>query len=356
MDGVRRLLTPGPLRLLALGPLRLLAPGPLRLLAPGPLRLLALGPLRRYAPGPFRPLALGLLPLLLGAASCGGGDAPPVRAPVSASASAAAWLPSGPERSASVWAVGDGADGRRAARRVARLIAAGRPDRVLYLGDVYGPDGLEGALSTDGDAEDFRVRFAGVYGSLVPRMAPTPGNHEWGRRGEGYEPFWRRATGRMPPAWYAFDVAGWRVLSLNSEAPHDARSPQLRWLRRVLARTPGTCTLAFWHRPRFGTGRHGPQPDVQPFWDALRGHARLVVNAHDHNLQRLAPIGGITQLVAGAGGRSHHALSSDPRRRFGDDTSDGALRLRLRRGRADGAFVAVGGNVLDRFSRTCRTS
>ncbi len=253
-----------------------------------------------------------------------------------------------------MWAVGDGADDGPASRRVARLIAADSPDRVLYLGDIYGPGGITGALSADGDEEDFRLRFARVYGRLVRRMAPTPGNHEWPLRGDGYEPFWRRTTGRTPPAWYAFDIAGWQVLSLNSEAPHDAGSPQLRWLRRVLARTSGTCTLAFWHRPRFSTGRHGDQRDVEPFWAALRGHATLVVNGHDHNLQRLAPVGGITQLVAGAGGRSHHELAPDPRRRFGDDTSDGALRLQLRPGRADAAFVATSGKVLDRFSAACR--
>jgi hypothetical protein len=252
-----------------------------------------------------------------------------------------------------VWAVGDGAADDPASRRVARLIAAGSPDRVLYLGDVYGPGGIAGALSADGDAEDFRHRFERVYGSLVRRMAPTPGNHEWPLRGDGYEPFWRRTTGRTPPAWYAFDVAGWQVLSLNSEAPHDARSPQVRWLRRRLARTSGTCTLAFWHRPRFSTGGHGDQPDVEPLWAALRGRATLVVSGHDHNLQRLAPVDGITQLVAGAGGRPHHELTPDPRRRFGDDSSHGALRLHLRPGRADGAFVATDGKVLDRFSASC---
>jgi hypothetical protein len=81
-----------------------------------------------------------------------------------------------------------------------------------------------------------------------------------------------------------------------------------------------------------------------------------VVVAADDNLQRLAPVGGLTQLVAGAGGRSHHDLSPDPRRRFGDARSDGALRLQLRPGRADGAFVAIGGKVLDRFTATCSRS
>ncbi len=276
-----------------------------------------------------------------------GGDGPPVRPP------AARFLASGPQRPATVWAVGDGADGGPRSRAVAARMAAGHPDRVLYLGDVYGSGGLGGLLEADGSAADFRDHFAAVYGSLVARMAPTPGNHEWPRRGEGYEPFWHRVTGTTPPAWYAFDMAGWHILSLNSEAPHGPSSAQLRWLRATAGAWPGTCTLAFWHRPRFSAGRHGDQGDVQPFWDALRGHATLVLNGHDHDLQRFAPVAGITELVAGAGGHSSYALHRDPRRAFGDDKTDAALRLELRAGRADVAFVAADGRVLDRSSVRC---
>ena len=40
-------------------------------------------------------------------------------------------------RTATIWAVGDGADGDQRSRDVARVIARSRPDRLLYLGDVY---------------------------------------------------------------------------------------------------------------------------------------------------------------------------------------------------------------------------
>lgn len=60
-------------------------------------------------------------------------DAPPPRPTVN-QAFRSAPVPDG---SAVVWAVGDGADGSTAARRVAARIAADRPERVLYLGDVY---------------------------------------------------------------------------------------------------------------------------------------------------------------------------------------------------------------------------
>jgi hypothetical protein len=242
-----------------------------------------------------------------------------------------------------VWAVGDGADGSDAARALARRIAAGRPDRFLYLGDVY----------EHGTRQEFRTHYRTVYGRLAAITAPTPGNHDWPSHADGYDPYWRSKTGRRTPPWYAFRIGGWRVISLNSEAPHGAGSAQVRWLRARMARTAGTCTLAFWHRPLQSAGFHGDQPDVAPLWNALRGHARLVVNGHDHDLQRLRPRDGITALVAGAGGHSHYPLSDDPRVVFGDDQRYGALRLVLRRGGARLAFVSTAGKVLDRSSVAC---
>jgi len=72
-------------------------------------------------------------------------------------------------------------------------------------------------------------------------------------------------------------------------------------------------------------------------------------------MQRLHPIDAITSFVSGAGGRSHYTLDrTDRRLAFGDDRLEGALRLRLRRGAADYAFVSSAGSVLDRGTVRCR--
>jgi hypothetical protein len=142
-------------------------------------------------------------------------------------------------------------------------------------------------------------------------------------------------------------------LSLNSEAPHDENSAQMEWLRSRL-REPGNCRLAFWHRPRFSQGEHGDARDMAPVWDALRGHAALVLNGHDHGMQRFQPIDGITELIAAAGGHSLYAIGhGDPRLRFANDSAYGALRLQLRPGFAGYAFVSVRGRTLDGGSVRC---
>lgn len=265
---------------------------------------------------------------------------PPPR-PVPNAAFVSATAPRGP---AVVWAVGDGANGSAPARALARRIVVDRPARLLYLGDVY----------ERGSAADFRRGFGAVYGALAPITAPTPGNHDWPAHLDGYDPYWRGVTTQPTPPWYGFVVGGWRVLSLNSEAPLDAGSAQLRWLEAEVRRAPGTCTLAFWHRPLQSAGRHGDQADVAPLWEALRGHATLVLNGHDHDSQRLRPRDGITQLVAGAGGKSRYGVdASDRRLAFSDDSHDAALRVALKPGRAQLSFVATDGTVLDRSSAAC---
>ena len=263
------------------------------------------------------------------------------------------YVASGPPDRALLWALGDGADGGAAARSVVARMYRKRFDRVLYLGDVYGSGLISTALG-DGSATDFDRHYDALYGRFAARTAPTPGNHEWPRREDGYEPYWEKVHGRPPPAFYAFDVAGWQLLSLNSEAPHDGRSAQLRWLRTQL-RTPGTCRLAFWHRPRYNAGRHRDEPGMAPLWNALRGHATIVVSGHDHNMQRFAPVDGITQYVSGAGGHGRYGLRTDGRLAFGNDRDYGALRIELRPGRARLAFVSAGGGILDVSTARCTT-
>ncbi|MDQ3647576.1 MAG: metallophosphoesterase [Actinomycetota bacterium] len=243
-----------------------------------------------------------------------------------------------------VWAVGDGADGGREAKQVARMIRRDRPARFLYLGDVY----------ERGTASEFRRNYSPVYGALNRITAPTPGNHEWGNRRTGYLRYWRRAKGRRQPSYYRFRLAGWEILSLNSETSHGRGSRQQRWLGRAV-RKPGTCRLAFMHRPYQSAGVHGDTRSLGALWRTLRGHARLVLSGHDHDMQRLKRRDGLTQYVSGAGGRGRYPLApGDPRLAFGRDDRFGALRIELSAGGAKLEFRSVTGAVLDRSEVRCR--
>lgn len=155
------------------------------------------------------------------------------------------------------------------------------------------------------------------------------------------------------PDYYDFEVAGWQLLALNFEYRLEPGSEQVRWLESRLE-GPGNCRLAFWHRARYSARSHGDDPKVDTIWRPLVGKAAVVVNAHDHNMQRLEPQDGIAVYISGAGGHSSYNLNEkDPRLEFSNDEGDGALRIELRPGEARMSFVAVDGRVLDRSTVTC---
>jgi hypothetical protein len=287
-------------------------------------------------------IATTVLVVTAAAAGCGGGSEQPVAAGSPSSGSdAQPFVPDGPSASAIVWAVGDG-DASSAGHAVARLVARGSPDLLLYLGDVY----------PWGSARDFRANYTPAYGPLASKTAPTPGNHDWPNRSVGYLRYWATQRARATPPFYDFSAGGWQLLSLNSEI--GPRADQMRWLRGRL-QTPGTCRLAFWHRPRFSGGLHGDYRPMDPVWRALRGKARLVVSGHDHDMQRMRARNGLVQLVSGAGGHGHYRVNRRYRGLvFADDRSYGALRITLRPGTAQVDFVATGGRVLNSSSVDCQ--
>ena len=246
---------------------------------------------------------------------------------------------------ATLWAVGDSADGGPRAARIANLIGHDPGQRLLYLGDVY----------ERGTADEWEHHYEPTYGRFAAVTAPTPGNHEWYLRDDGYRPYWERKKGRDVPDYYDFNIAGWQVLALNSEHELELEpgSDQQKWLRSRLG-APGNCRLAFWHRARFSAGSHHDDPRLDTLWQPLRGKAAVVVNAHDHNMQRLEPQDGTAIYIAGAGGHSNYDLNEeDPRLEFANDEDDGALRIVLRPGKADLSFVAANGRVLDKSTVNC---
>jgi hypothetical protein len=255
------------------------------------------------------------------------------------------WIASRPKPVSVVWAIGDGADGGPDSRAVSSMVASRRVDRLLYLGDVY----------ENGSAQDFQANYDSAYRRFDSVTAPTIGNHEWPSIATGYVPYWTAARGTPPPLRYAFAASGWQLISLNSNQP--ASQDQLDWLRTEIRDTPrfGTCRIAFMHHPIFSAGLHGDLPALQGIFGELEGHASIVLAGHDHDMQRLRPVDGITPYVDGAGGNELYPVNStDPRLAFADDTHHGALRLGLRPGRAVLTFVAEDGSRLDRSSVSCK--
>lgn len=244
---------------------------------------------------------------------------------------------------------------RVVSRMVVRAVRRGA-DGFLALGDLQYE---KGALSA------FRTEYDRTFGRVKRVTHPVPGNHEYFTpHASGYFTYFGRRAGTPSRPWRSYvPRPGWRVVLLDSQCDEvggcGPKSRQGRWFAALLRRTPERCVIATWHYPLHSSGPHGMDPDTrraaQQLWSiADRGGVDVVLNGHDHLMERFAKLDGMRQFISGAGGRSlyyvkyHLAIT-----RFVDAKHFGVLRLQLLPRRYQWQFVAVGGKVLDSGSSRC---
>jgi hypothetical protein len=246
------------------------------------------------------------------------------------------------------------------------LILAQRAGTIATLGD--------NAYESPGVDNPFTACFDPSWGPFKPRIMPTPGNHEYMQSAGAtqYFSYFGTAAGAPGAGFYSYDVGDWHVIALNTngncaQISCAAGSPQETWLRADLAaHASAKCTLAYFHHPRFSTYL-GPNSNITPLWQALYdGGADLVLNGHAHNYERFAaqdpaasldPTTGITQIIAGTGGRSHQLLGAQPvaaNSLVRDDQTFGILDLTLEPGGWSWRFLpAAGATFTDSGSADC---
>ena len=192
-------------------------------------------------------------------------------------------------------------------------------------------------------------------------MKPVPGNHEYLTSGaSGYFQYFNNID-----SYYAFNLGSWRVYALNSEVDVSAGSEQVKWLQADLAANPTQCVLALWHKPRWSSGKnHGSDTTFQTLWQIFyEAGAELIINGHEHNYERFAPMNaigqadpqGLREFVVGTGGRNHYDFATIlPNSEVHDSTSFGVLKLTLRPGSYDWQFIPVAGSTFtDSGSADC---
>lgn len=222
-------------------------------------------------------------------------------------------------------AVGDVADcSTKEDDKVAALVAT-LPGTLAILGDI---------AYENGTASEFEECYRPAWGRFLPRTRVALGNHEYGT---GNADAAIRFFGIPKNGWYTYRLGTWRVIVLNSNCDNvggcDKGSPQWMWLHDTLRRVPRTaCTLAYWHHPRFSSGRHGSDTRLAPFWDLLAdAHADLVLSGHDHDYERIGPKKGIRSFVVGTGGRENYRFGATriPGSEASKDLVHGVLQLQL---------------------------
>src|SRR5215216_1006736 len=227
---------------------------------------------------------------------------------------------------------------------------------VFTVGDNVYPDGT---------LTQFNDCYGPTWGRHKNRTKPSPGNHDYNTSGaSGYFNYFGAAAGDPTKGYYSYNLGAWHMIALNSEISQSVGSVQEKWLRVDLAANPKTCTLAYWHKPRFSSGQHGNIPASQPLWQALYDYgADVVLNGHDHTYQRFAPQNpkgqadpkGIREFVVGTGGASLYSFTSNqPNTEVRNNTTFGVLKLTLHSTSYNWQFIPIAGqNFSDSGSANC---
>lgn len=255
--------------------------------------------------------------------------------------------PEGEDSSFAFAVIGDSGRGRKNQLAVAALLERLKPDLILHTGDVVYPSGEE---------RHYDRRFFVPYGRLLKEVPifPVLGNHDLEKgNGAAYLDNFHlprndpRSTGR----YYSFEWGNAHFVALNSELYHgdDSSSPeeQKAWLERDLRETRRPWKIAYFHRPIYSSSKHGSgeriREDLEPI--LVRHEVDLVFSGHDHAYERTVPIGGVTYVVSGGGGKGLYPAGRSEWTAFSKSTHHAVLvridgkRLSLEAVEPDGAAI-----------------
>ena len=237
-----------------------------------------------------------------------------------------------------------------------QVVAANPSTVVMAIGDL---------AYDSGTTAEFAAYYQSSWGAHKARTRPALGNHEYVTAGAaGYFSYWGGTAGDPSRGYYSYDHGAWHVVVINSNCwaigGCNAGSPQEQWLRADLAAHPVACTLAYWHHPFVSSGFHHQalthDAALTAIWQALQDHrADVVVSAHDHDYERLAPIradraideaAGVRSFIVGtanSGQRPFYAIK--PASQARSTGVQGVLKLTLRAGDYDWRFVPIAGQT-----------
>lgn len=283
--------------------------------------------------------------------------------------------PAGPQlvRFVAMGDAGEGnADQYAVAKAVKELCDVRGCDFVLYLGDNFYDNGVDGV-----DDPQFETKFELPYADVDLPFYVVLGNHDFG---EIPVQFWKTdyqveytqhsTKWTMPDHFYdvALDHAAFLALDTNMLmfGLGDLQG-QTSWVRQTLKKHAGaTWRIALGHHPWKSNGQHGNAGNYegagfldptgvvngrgikQFFNNTLCNEVDFYLSGHDHNRQWIEPGPcGVQYVVSGAGAKTTDFVNRDKNpTRWSDDGDEGFLWVELDGRRATLAFYGKDG-VLD---------
>lgn len=204
---------------------------------------------------------------------------------------------------------GDSGSGTQWQLDLAARMANESFDLALHTGDVIYPDGAE---------KDYDPNFFRPYGPWLKSrpIFPAMGNHDqMTANGQAYmDAFVVNANNPQgDKRYYSFEWGNAKFISIESVVLFTKPGPHLTWLQNELASNTRRWLVVFMHVPLYSVGFHGDSATLQnllgPIFEQYK--VDLVLQGHDHNYERTAPIKrfsndpkwqGVPYIVTGGGG------------------------------------------------------
>src|SRR5262249_55814215 len=110
---------------------------------------------------------------------------------------------------------------------------------------------------------------------------------------------------------------------------------------------------AIWHHPRYSSGEHGNNSNMDTIWrDLANAGADVIINGHDHNYERFTPMdatgaadpNGMREFVVGTGGAEQRPMGTiRATSEVSNAATYGVLKLTLGDGSYTWEFLPISG-------------
>ncbi len=215
-----------------------------------------------------------------------------------------------------VLAFGDYGDGSIRQAKTAQAMNLYHKTSPFDLGITLGDNFYNMGMKTPTEAR-WQLDWAAHYDKLGIPFYPTLGNHDWAMADSPSAEVLFTAhsrSWRMPAIRYTFVAGPVQFFAIDTTLMSHA---QAEWLTRELDASQARWKVVYGHHPPYSHGMHGDSLDVQNhLFPLLRGRAHVVLSGHEHDLQHLRAVDGVSLFIAGGGGALPRAIGRGERTLF----------------------------------------
>jgi hypothetical protein len=171
-------------------------------------------------------------------------------------------------------------------------------DIGITVGDNFNPIGMESLKDPR-----WQTWWEDIYGPLKIVFYAVLGNHDWYGFDSpaaqilysGESPSWR-----MPAPYYTYTAGPIQFFAVDTL---EVSAQQLRWLEEQLQKSQSPWKVVYGHHAIFSDGYHGDNARlIDQLFPVLKNRVDLYLSGHEHDMQHLRPVDGVTFVTSGGGG------------------------------------------------------